>query len=133
MVVQANQHVKFRISPLSPRLTALHPASTRRRTIRTSLTGVGPVAISAPRVNDRRVVDGARQKFTSANLPPCVWRSPRVESVLTALYLQVPHGPVPRQLDVRPTLRRRPSRPGAAGARTPAQAGVSPTPLQGFL
>ena len=29
-------------------------------------TGVGPVTIMAPRVNDRRVVDGVRQKFTSA-------------------------------------------------------------------
>ncbi|PYO27187.1 MAG: IS256 family transposase, partial [Candidatus Rokuibacteriota bacterium] len=27
-------------------------------------TGVGPLTITAPRVNDRRVVDGVRQKFT---------------------------------------------------------------------
>jgi putative transposase len=51
------------------------------------LTGVGPVAVAAPRVNDRRVIDGTRQKFTSAILPPYVRRSPRVESVLPALYL----------------------------------------------
>jgi putative transposase len=51
------------------------------------LTGVGPVRIAAPRVNDRRVVEGARQKFTSAILPPYVRRSPRVESVLPLLYL----------------------------------------------
>jgi len=51
------------------------------------LTGVGPVTIAAPRVNDRRVVAGARQKFTSALLPPYVRRSPRVESVLPLLYL----------------------------------------------
>ena len=50
-------------------------------------TGVGPLTIAAPRVNDRRVVDGGRQKFTSAILPPYVRRSPRVESVLPLLYL----------------------------------------------
>ncbi len=50
-------------------------------------TGVGPLTIAAPRVNDRRVVDGVRQKFTSAILPPYVRRSPRVESVLPLLYL----------------------------------------------
>ena len=41
-------------------------------------TGVGPVTIAAPRVNDRRVVAGVRQKFTSTILPPYVRRSPRV-------------------------------------------------------
>ena len=51
------------------------------------LTGVGPLRFAAPRVNDRRVLDGRRQKFTSAILPPYVRRSPRVESVLPLLYL----------------------------------------------
>src|SRR3989441_2150990 len=51
------------------------------------LTGVGPLTIAAPRVNDRRVLDGVRQKFTSAIVPPYVRRSPRVESVLPLLYL----------------------------------------------
>ena len=51
------------------------------------MTGVGPLTLAAPRVNDRRVVDGERQKFTSAILPPYVRRSPRVESVLPLLYL----------------------------------------------
>ncbi len=50
-------------------------------------TGVGPLTIAAPRVNDRRVVEGVRQKFTSAILPPYVRRSPRVESVLPLLDL----------------------------------------------
>jgi putative transposase len=50
-------------------------------------TGVGPVTLTAPRVNDRRVVAGVRQKFSSAILPPYVRRSPRVESVLPLLYL----------------------------------------------
>ena len=51
------------------------------------LTGVGPLTIAAPRVNDRRVIAGVRQKFTSVILPPYVRRSPRVESVLPLLYL----------------------------------------------
>jgi transposase-like protein len=50
-------------------------------------TGVGPLTLAAPRVNDRRVVAGVRQKFTSAILPPYVRRSPRLESVLPLLYL----------------------------------------------
>jgi transposase-like protein len=50
-------------------------------------TGVGPLTLAAPRVNDRRVIEGVRQKFTSAILPPYVRRSPRVESVLPLLYL----------------------------------------------
>jgi putative transposase len=54
---------------------------------RPARTGVGPVRIAAPQVNDRRVVEGARQKFTSVILPPYVRRSPRVESVLPLLYL----------------------------------------------
>jgi transposase-like protein len=50
-------------------------------------TGAGPVSLTAPRVNDRRVVGGVRQKFTSAVVPPYVRRSPRVESVLPVRYL----------------------------------------------
>jgi putative transposase len=50
-------------------------------------TGAGTLTLAAPRVNDRRVVGGVRQKFTSAVLPPYVRRSPRVESVLPLLYL----------------------------------------------
>ena len=43
---------------------------------RSVTTGVGPLTLTAPRVNDRRVVDGVRQKFTSGILPPYVRRSP---------------------------------------------------------
>jgi putative transposase len=51
-------------------------------------TGVGPATLAAPRVNDRRIGPGVRQKFTSVILPPYVRRSPRVESVLPLLYLR---------------------------------------------
>jgi transposase-like protein len=47
--------------------------------------GAGTVPIAAPRVNDRRVVDGQRQKFTSAILPPYLRRSPNVAGLRPAL------------------------------------------------
>ena len=46
------------------------------------LTGVGALRIAAPRVNDRRVVDGQRKKFNSKIVPPYVRRSPWLDSVL---------------------------------------------------
>lgn len=49
--------------------------------------GAGTIEMRAPRVNDKRVVDGERQKFTSRILPPYVRRSPKVDAVLPLLYL----------------------------------------------
>jgi transposase-like protein len=49
--------------------------------------GAGTLEVRAPRVEDRRVVDGQRQKFTSRILPPYVRRSPKVAEVLPLLYL----------------------------------------------
>jgi transposase-like protein len=49
--------------------------------------GAGTVTVEAPRVNDKRVVDGERQKFSSTILPPYMRRSPRVSEVLPLLYL----------------------------------------------
>jgi transposase-like protein len=57
-------------------------ARPRRLTV-----GSGTVTIAAPRVNDQRVVHGARQKFTSQILPPYLRRSPQVSAVLPLLYL----------------------------------------------
>ncbi len=44
----------------------------RNGVARTRLVPIGPVTVwvSAPRVNDRRVIEGDRQRFTSALLPP---------------------------------------------------------------
>jgi transposase-like protein len=57
---------------------------TRRVTI-----GSGTIAVSAPRVNDRRVdAEGQRCKFTSRILPPYMRRSPQVAEVLPVLYLR---------------------------------------------
>jgi hypothetical protein len=47
-------------------------AQERRVTV-----GSGTLTIRAPRVDDQRVVDGARQKFTSEILPPYLRRSKR--------------------------------------------------------
>lgn len=50
--------------------------------------GTGTVEITAPRVNDRRVIEGERQRFTSEILPPYMRRSPKVAEVLPVLYLR---------------------------------------------
>jgi len=50
--------------------------------------GAGTVTPVAPRVHDRLVVDGQRQKFTSRILPPDLRRSPNVAGVLPLLYLR---------------------------------------------
>jgi len=49
--------------------------------------GSGTIPIRAPRVNDKRVVDGERQRFTSKILPPYLRKSPKVTEVLPLLYL----------------------------------------------
>jgi hypothetical protein len=48
--------------------------------------GAGTIAVSAPRVNDRRLdAEGQRRKFTSRILPPYMRRSPKVAEVLPVL------------------------------------------------
>jgi hypothetical protein len=53
------------------------------------LTAAGAVAVSAPRVNDRRVDPdtGERQRFSSAILPAWARKSPQMTEVLPLLYL----------------------------------------------
>lgn len=50
--------------------------------------GSGTVTIVAQRVNDKRVVDGERMKFTSKILPPYLRRSQKVSELLPLLYLR---------------------------------------------
>ena len=50
--------------------------------------GSGTVTIEAPRVNDKREVDGERQKFRSTILPPYLRRSKNVSELLPVLYLR---------------------------------------------
>ena len=50
--------------------------------------GSGTVEVRAPRVNDKRVIDGERQRFVSRILPPYLRRSPKVSEVLPLLCLR---------------------------------------------
>jgi putative transposase len=52
-------------------------------------TGAGPVEVTAPRVNDRRVEDmtGERCRFRSSIVPPWCRKSPKVAEVLPLMYL----------------------------------------------
>lgn len=50
--------------------------------------GSGTLPIRAPRVNDKRLIEGERQKFTSEILPPYLRRSKAVSEVLPVLYLR---------------------------------------------
>ena len=80
---------------------------------RTVTLGAGTVEVRAPRVDDRRVVDGEKRTFRSRILPPYVRRSPKVAEVLPLLYL---HG-----------LSTNDFRPALAGLLSEDAAGLSPT------
>src|SRR5215831_14518173 len=57
---------------------ALVVRNGKSRTRKVTL-GAGTIAVSAPRVNDRRLGDdGERRRFTSRILPPYMRRSPKV-------------------------------------------------------
>lgn len=58
-------------------------APTRQVTV-----GAGTISLEAPRVNDKRVLEGERQKFTSQILPPYLRKSKAVAELLPALYLR---------------------------------------------
>jgi putative transposase len=77
--------------------------------------GAGTLEVRAPRVDDRRVVDGEKQTFRSRILPPYVRRSPRVAEVLPLLYL---HG-----------LSTGDFQPALAGLLGADAAGLSPTAI----
>jgi len=55
---------------------------------RSVTVGSGTMEIRAPRVNDKRVVDGERQRFVSKILPPYLRRSKNVSELLPLLYLR---------------------------------------------
>lgn len=77
--------------------------------------GAGTLEVRAPRVDDRRVVDGEQQTFRSRILPPYVRRSPKVAEVLPLLYL---HG-----------LSTGDFRPALSGLLGEDAAGLSPTAI----
>jgi transposase-like protein len=56
---------------------------------RTILSGVGPIEVKPPRVNDRRVAeDGVRFRFTSKILPPYLRKTKAIEDLVPWLYLK---------------------------------------------
>jgi len=59
-----------------------------RAPARSVVVGSGVLEIQAPRVNDKRVVDGERQRFTSEILPPYLRKSQSISELLPALYLR---------------------------------------------
>ncbi len=60
--------------------------------------GSGTVEVRTPRINDKRVIEGERQRFTSGILPPYMRRSPKVGEVLPLLYLRNDFGPALKEL-----------------------------------
>jgi len=56
---------------------------------RTILSGVGPIEVSQPRVDDRRVDEnGVRFRFTSKILPPYLRKTRAIEDLVPWLYLK---------------------------------------------
>ncbi len=56
---------------------------------RSILTGLGPVEVTRPRVNDKRVdADGRRCRFTSKILPPYLRRTKAINELVPWLYLK---------------------------------------------
>ena len=52
------------------------------------MTGIGPVAVRAPRVRDRTGQGAERIRFSSALLPPYARRSKSLEVLIPVLYLK---------------------------------------------
>jgi transposase-like protein len=52
------------------------------------MTGIGPVAVRAPRVRDRTGLGADRIRFSSALLPPYARRSKSLEALIPILYLK---------------------------------------------
>ena len=56
---------------------------------RSILTGLGPIEVGRPRVNDKRVdADGNRMRFTSKILPPYLRRTRAIDELVPWLYLK---------------------------------------------
>ena len=56
---------------------------------RTILSGLGPIEVTQPRVNDRRVdAEGVRFRFTSKILPPYLRKTKTIEDLVPWLYLK---------------------------------------------
>ncbi|KKK54300.1 hypothetical protein LCGC14_3086120, partial [marine sediment metagenome] len=78
-------------------------------------TGLGPVEVARPRVNDKRLdADGNRMRFTSKILPPYLRRTKAIDELIPWLYLKgISTGDFPEALQA--LLGRK---PGASARRT---------------
>lgn len=70
---------------VSGRALVVRNGQARSRSV---MVGAGAVRVEAPRVNDKRVIAGERQKFTSEILPPYLRKSKAISELLPALYLR---------------------------------------------
>ena len=55
---------------------------------RSLVTGIGPIPIRQPRVDDRQLVKEGESRFSSAILPRYARRAPSVDNLIPALYLK---------------------------------------------
>jgi len=55
---------------------------------RTVLTGIGPIPITRPRVDDRALEGLGKERFTSKILPPFMRRAPSIDTLVPVLYLK---------------------------------------------
>jgi len=69
-----------------------------RKPPRTILSGVGPLSVIQPRVDDRRVDEnGVRFRFTSRILPPYLRKTQAIEDLIPWLYLKGICEPIARR------------------------------------
>jgi transposase-like protein len=52
------------------------------------ITGIGPVRVKQPRVDDRRLTEADQERFSSAILPRYARRPPSVDNLILPLYLK---------------------------------------------
>ena len=52
------------------------------------ITGIGPLRVRQPRVDDRRLTEAGQPRFSSAILPRYLRRVPSVDGLIPVLYLK---------------------------------------------
>src|SRR5271154_6495131 len=96
---------------------------------RAIMTGIGPVAVRAPRIRDRVGTGEERIAFSSAILPPYARRSKSLEVLIPILYLKgISTGGFEEALAALPRMlvsRPRPSHGSGTSGRTSTRAGRS--------
>jgi len=80
------QENKYRVDEKGKRMVVKNGNAPER----TILTGVGPITVSRPRLDERKAVaaDPSHKRFISGVLPPFLRRTPSVEGAVAVLYLK---------------------------------------------